>query len=347
MIYVHNKQVAVIGLGRSGLAAARLLAVRGAQVVVIDEKTPEKLGPWIDKARDLPLKLSLGRMDLAAILSSDLVVTSPGVPFDHPALEQAREQGIPVLGELELAYGYCPAPVAAITGTNGKTTTTALTAAMIQAGGKKALACGNIGRAFAEAVFELTAEDWAVLEVSSFQLEAIQTFRPDVAAVLNVTPDHLDRHGSMQAYVEAKARIFENQRPEDAAVLNLGDKYTPIFAGLLKSRLHLFGFADKAKDQGRPGCYVVGDRIELLGRPLIKASELRIPGPHNLENACAAALMASLAGTPDAAIARALAEFPGVEHRLEKAGEVEGVTFINDSKGTNVDSVVKALESFP
>ncbi len=191
MIYVHNKQVAVIGLGRSGLAAARLLSVRGAQVVILDEKTPEKLGAWIDKAKDLPVKLSLGQIDLAAILNSDLVVVSPGVPFDHPALEAAREKGVTVIGELELAYGYCQAPVVAITGTNGKTTTTALTAAMISASGKKALACGNIGRAFAEAVFELTPEDWAVLEVSSFQLETIETFRPNVAAVLNVTPCRL------------------------------------------------------------------------------------------------------------------------------------------------------------
>jgi UDP-N-acetylmuramoylalanine--D-glutamate ligase len=151
----------------------------------------------------------------------------------------------------------------------------------------------------------------------------------------------------MQAYVEVKSRIFENQHPEDAAVLNLGDKYTPIFAGLLKSRLHLFGFADRMKDLGRPGCYVVGDHLELLGRRLVKSTDLRIPGPHNLENACAAALLASLAGVGDEAIARALVEFPGVEHRLEMAGVIEGVTFINDSKGTNVDSVVKALESFP
>ncbi|MGH7738912.1 MAG: UDP-N-acetylmuramoyl-L-alanine--D-glutamate ligase, partial [bacterium] len=233
MIYVHNKQVAVIGLGRSGLAAAKLLSVRGAQVAVFDEKTPEKLADWIDKTKDLPLTLSLGGMDLAAILQSDLVVVSPGVPFDHPALERAREKGIRVIGELELAYGYCPAPVAAITGTNGKTTTTALTAAMIEASGKRALACGNIGRAFSEGVFELSAEDWAVLEVSSFQLETIETFRPDVAAVLNITLDHLDRHKNMQAYVEMKSRIFENQTPEDAAVLNLNDKYTPLFAELL------------------------------------------------------------------------------------------------------------------
>ncbi len=346
MIYVHNKQVAVIGLGRSGLAAARLLSVRGAQVVVLDEKTPEKLGSWIDKAKDLPIRLSLGKMDLTLLLSSDLIVTSPGVPFDHPALEQARDKGIRVIGELELAYGYCPAQVAAITGTNGKTTTTALTAAMIAASGKKAIACGNIGRAFAEAVFELSAEDWAVLEVSSFQLETIETFRPNLAAILNVTPDHLDRHGSMQAYVEMKSRIFENQKPEDAAVLNVGDKYTPIFAGLLKSRLHFFGFAEKAKDLGRPGCYVVGNQLELLGRPLLKSADLKIPGPHNLENACAAAMLASLAGVSDSDIARALAEFNGVEHRLEKAGVIEGVSFINDSKGTNVDSVLKALESF-
>jgi len=346
MIYVNGKQVAVIGLGRSGLAAARLLTVRGAQVVLVDEKTPEKLGAWIEKAKELPVRLSLGKMDTSVLLNSDLIVTSPGVPFDHPALELARDKGVRVIGELELAYGYCPSPLIAITGTNGKTTTTSLTAAMIAASGEKAVACGNIGKAFSEAVFELAAEDWAVLEVSSFQLETIEEFRPNVAAVLNVTPDHLDRHGSMQAYVEMKSRIFENQKPEDAAVLNAGDKYTPIFSGLLKSQLYLFGFADRMKGAPRPGCYVVGDHLELLGRTLLKNSGLKIPGTHNLENACAAALMASLAGVPDAAIARALAEFPGVEHRLENAGQVEGVTFINDSKGTNVNSVEKALESF-
>ena len=346
MIYVNGKQVAVIGLGRSGLAAARLLAVRGAQVILVDEKTPEKLAAWIEKAKEMPVRLSLGGMDLQVLLNSDLIVTSPGVPFDHPALETARDKGIRVIGELELAYGYCPAPLIAITGTNGKTTTTSLTAAMISASGKKAVACGNIGKAFSEAVFELAAEDWAVLEVSSFQLETIEDFRPQVAAILNVTPDHLDRHGSMQAYVEMKSRIFENQKPEDFAILNIADKYTPIFSGLLKSQLRLFGFADRAKSVTGPGCFVVGDRLELFGRVLLKNSDLKIPGPHNLENACAAALMASLAGIPDGTIAQALAEFSGVEHRLENAGQVEGVTFINDSKGTNVNSVEKALESF-
>ncbi len=183
--------------------------------------------------------------------------------------------------------------MAAITGTNGKTTTTTLLAAMINGGGLKAVACGNIGKAFAETVFELSSEDWAVLEVSSFQLETIETFRPNVAAVLNVTPDHLDRHGSMQAYVETKGRIFENQKPEDRALLNASDKYTPILSSLAKGQLYLFGFPG-GKGATKPGCFVVGDKIELLGRTLLAASELKIPGPHNLENACAAAVMASL-----------------------------------------------------
>ena len=340
--------MAVIGLGRSGLAAAKLLSVHGATVMVLDDKTPEKLASYLEKAKGLAhTKLVLGGLDMASVLASDLVVTSPGVPFHHPALDRAREKGIPVIGEMELAYGYCPSNIIALTGTNGKTTTTTLTAAMIEKAGKRSIACGNIGKAFSEAVFELSAEDWAVLEVSSFQLETIQEFRPNVAAILNVTPDHLDRHQSMQTYAEMKARVFENQGPEDAALLNVGDKFTPLFTGLVKSRVHLFGFIEKARNSGEPGCYVVGDRLELLGRHLINASDLKIPGPHNLENACAAALAASLAGVPDGVIAQTLADFQGVEHRLEAAGEVEGVRFVNDSKGTNVDSVMKALESFP
>ncbi len=347
MQYVHGKQAAVIGLGRSGYAAARLLSVHGARVLILDDKTPEKLSAWLDKAKDLAhAKLILGGIDPVPVCNSDLVVVSPGVPFSHLALERAREKGIPVIGEMELAFGYCQAPVAAITGTNGKTTTTTLTAAMIGNSGKGAAACGNIGKAFAEAVFELSANDWAVLEVSSFQLETIQEFRPQVASILNVTPDHLDRHPSMQSYVETKGKIFQNQRPDDAALLNISDKYTPIYASLVQSRIYLFGFIENVRNAGKPGCYVVGDRIELLGRRLIHTSELKIPGPHNLENACAAALTASLCGVPDGIIASTLAEFPGVEHRLEPAGEVEGVRFVNDSKGTNVDSVVKALQSF-
>ncbi len=177
MIYAHGKQVAVIGLGRSGFSAARLLSVHGAHVVVLDDKTPEKLATYIEKSKILShTQLMLGGIEPATVLNSDLVVISPGVPFHHPVLDSAREKGIPVIGELELAFGYCPAKIAAITGTNGKTTTTTLLNAMILASGKKAIACGNIGKAFSEAVFELSSDDWAVLEVSSFQLETIEEF---------------------------------------------------------------------------------------------------------------------------------------------------------------------------
>ncbi len=347
MHYVHGKQVAVIGLGRSGFAAARLLSVHGAHVVILDDKTPEKLSTWIEKSKDFPhVQLMLGGIDPATVLSSDLVVTSPGVPPAPSGVGSGTGEGNHGDRlEMELAFGYCPTSVAAITGTNGKTTTTTLLTAMINVGGRKAVACGNIGKAFAEAVFELSSEDWAVLEVSSFQLETIETFRPRVAAVLNVTPDHLDRHEGMQAYVETKGRIFENQQPEDAALLNVSDKYTPILSSLVKGQLYLFGFPG-AKGTAKPGCFVAGNKIELLGRPLMEASGLKIPGPHNLENACAAALMASLCGVSDSAIVKTLSEFTGVEHRLEAAGEIDGIRFVNDSKGTNVDSVLKALESF-
>ncbi len=303
MHYVHGKQVAVIGLGRSGFAAARLLSVHGAHVVILDDKTPEKLSVWIEKCKDFGhVQLMLGGIDPATVRNSDLVVTSPGIPFNHPALVEARDKGITVIGEMELAFSYCPAAVAAITGTNGKTTTTTLLAAMINAGGRKAVACGNIGKAFAETVFELSSEDWAVLEVSSFQLETIEEFRPRVASILNVTPDHLDRHEGMQNYVEIKGRIFENQKSDDFAILNASDKYTPILSSLVKSQLYLFGFPGN-KGIAKPGCFVVGEKIELLGRSLITASDLKIPGPHNLENACAAALMASLCGVSDESIA--------------------------------------------
>ena len=347
MRYVQGKQVAVIGLGRSGFAAARLLSIHGAHVVVLDDKTPEKLSAWIEKAEGLSnVQLSLGGIDPSQAAFMDLVVTSPGIPYSHPILELAREKGIPVIGEMELAFDYCAAPVIGITGTNGKTTTTTLVAEMLQAAGKKAVACGNIGKAFAETVFELTPEDWAVLEVSSFQLETIEKFCPRIAAILNVTPDHLDRHKGMQNYVEIKGRIFENQQPDDSALLNASDKYTPILSSLVKGSLYLFGFPNR-NGVPVPGCYVVGDKIELLGRTLILTSDLKIPGPHNQENACAAALMASLSGASDKVIADTLKEFQGVEHRLEAAGEINGIRFINDSKGTNVDSVLKALESFP
>jgi UDP-N-acetylmuramoylalanine--D-glutamate ligase len=346
MHYVHGKQVAVIGLGRSGLAAARLLTVHGGHVTILDDKTPEKLTTWIDRSKDLPhTKLVLGGVQPSTVLACDMVVVSPGVPYNHPVLEAARSKGLPVIGEMELAFGYCPAPIAALTGTNGKTTTTTLLTAMINGGGKKAVACGNIGKAFAETVFELSSDDWAVLEVSSFQLETIEEFRPNVAAILNVTPDHLDRHADMQDYVETKGRIFENQKDGDSALLNASDKYTPILSSLAKGPLYYFGFPGE-RGASKPGCYVVGDHIELLGRSLVATADLKIPGPHNLENACAAALMASLCGVKDADIAKTLAEFQGVEHRLEAAGEVEGVRFVNDSKGTNVDSVEKALQSF-
>ncbi len=347
MYYVHNKTVAVVGLGRSGVAAAKLLSVRGAQVLVADDKTPDKLGDSLAPLKSLPVTLVLGGIPVEALTQCDLVVVSPGVKSSHPALEAARAKGIPVIGELELAAAYCPAKIMAISGTNGKTTTTSLAARLVSASGRQGLACGNIGKAFAEAVFELSAEDWAVVEVSSFQLETIVKFRPQVAALLNITPDHIDRHGSMQAYVEAKARLFENQGSEDAALLNVRDKYTPLLSGMVKSKTHLFGIPQESRALDKPGCFVVGDHLELFGRKLLPVSALRIPGPHNQENACAAALAASLAGVPDGVLSEALAAFEPVEHRLEPAGVVEGVTFINDSKGTNVDSVEKALQSFP
>ena len=345
MYFVHDKRVTVVGLGRSGVAAARLLSVRGAQVTVTDDRNAGQLEGFLETARSLPnVQLSLGGVSSEAVLNADLVVVSPGVPFDHPLLEEVRAKGGRVIGEMELAYGYCPSPVLAVTGTNGKTTVTTLVAQMLKDAGIGAVPCGNIGRAFAEAVFDLSREEWAVLEVSSFQLETVREFRPRVACVLNVTPDHLDRHGSIQAYAETKARIFARQGGEDSVVLNASDKFTPALLGMAKGRKHLFGRGGKS---GVSGCTIVGDALELMGKRLLPLSEIGIPGPHNQENAAAAALMAHLAGAEAGSIAKTLRGFRGVEHRLESAGEVGGVRFVNDSKGTNVDSVEKALQSFP
>ncbi len=348
MYYVHDKRVAVVGLGRSGAAAARLLSVRGAQVVVTDDKPADRVGGFLQAAKALPgVQLALGGISAEAVLNADLVVVSPGVPIDHDLLRQAREKGVKVIGEMELAFGYCPAPIVAITGTNGKTTTTTWLARMLEDAGFRAVACGNIGRAFSEAVFDLAREDWAVLEVSSFQLEAVREFKPKLAAVLNVTPDHLDRHGSMQAYAEMKARVFANQDAEDAVVLNASDKFTPALSGMARARKYLFGFPKEGRVNGTPGCFIAGDALELMGARLIPLSEIGIPGPHNQENAAAAALLAHLCGVPSASIATTLNAFRGVEHRIEFCGEAGGVRFVNDSKGTNVDSVEKALQSFP
>ena len=293
-------------------------------------------------------------------LAADLVVVSPGVPPRADVLAAARAAALPVYSELELASWFCPARIAAITGTNGKTTTTALTGTMLDVAGHAASVCGNIGVPLSLVVDDLTDRHVAVVEVSSYQLHAIESFRPNAAIVTNLRPDHLDWHGSLEAYYAAKARIGVNQNPDDALVHNLDDPNTDAatFAGAARRLGFTVGdWRPGASAFVRDGWLTLsesmarGDPLAPSGPaaaiPVLRAAEVRLRGRHNLANAAAAALAAAQLGAPVGAIAQALRDFGGVEHRLESVGQVGGVSFVNDSKATNVDSVCVALEATP
>jgi UDP-N-acetylmuramoylalanine--D-glutamate ligase len=339
-----DRQVAVVGLARSGVAAARLLRAAGARVVATDAKP---LGALPEDARALAvLGVRLVAADAEPLRDAELVVVSPGVPLDGAQLAPARRRGLPIISELELGWRASDAPAVAITGTNGKTTTTALTGALLARHGWPVLVAGNIGTPLAGEGARVPAGGWLVLEVSSFQLETIQSFRPRVAAVLNVTPDHLDRHGTLAAYTAAKARIFENQELADAAVLNDDD---PGARGLASSvRANLLWFSRRRE---LPHGVFVRDgwimaRLDGVGERICPVGEIALRGAHNVENVLAAAACARWLGVPPAVIREGVAAFRAVAHRIELVRELDGVAYYNDSKGTNVESTIKALESF-
>ena len=343
---LNNQRVLVVGLGKSGVASALFLKARGARVTVSDTKSLDELRGEIPKLLDAGVTVETGGHGERTFHGKDLIVVSPGVPVDAPQLAQAREQGIPVIGEIELAARFLKGRIVAITGSNGKTTTTALTGEVISMGGWESLVGGNIGTPAISLVEESTNDSLVVLEVSSFQLETIQTFHPFIAMVLNITPDHLDRHSTFEAYVDAKARIFENQTGGDYAVLNADD---PTCVGLAtRTKASKIWFSRKREvDSGaflRNGQIIYRDGGE---REIMPVSEIRLKGAHNLENVLAAVCAGMLTQTEPARIRRAVQEFKAVEHRLEYVATVRGVEFYNDSKATNVDATIKALESFP
>ncbi|MGE5809847.1 MAG: UDP-N-acetylmuramoyl-L-alanine--D-glutamate ligase, partial [Nitrospirota bacterium] len=274
-------------------------------------------------------------------LGADLIVLSPGVPKIPPVLE-ARRRGVKVISELELAWLLADSPFVGITGTNGKSTVTTLVGIMLERAKKKVLVAGNIGNALTEDVSLLRGRDWIVAELSSFQLEDIETFRPKVAAVLNVTQDHLDRYHDIEEYAEAKARIFMKQGRDDFLVLNFDDPLVKSYARRARARVVPFSRLLRFN----PGTCVRDGFLEYNGRRIMRVEEIRIKGVHNLENALAAAALARCAGADDESVAAVLREFPGLEHRLEFVREKNGVTYINDSKGTNVGAVVKSVEGF-
>ena len=403
-------RVCVLGMARSGVAAVQLLVRQGAVVTALDGQPPSKLADAIASLAGLPVTFRLGPEGKTLPEETGLLIISPGVPYRAPIVEQALQRGVPVIGELELAYQNCPSQhIAAITGTNGKTTTTALVHMIfqqmmqgeteaVQAGptqaeaaqtaqaeqaqaAPQAWAVGNIGCPWSAMVARMSPSDYLAVEVSSFQLETVATFRPRVSAILNLTPDHLDRHGDMQGYAAVKAAIFREQGPGDTLVYNADDDsvaklaQAAMCAKLPFSRTRqldegvFLQAGEPALPQSGEAAYrqpgeCISQQSEAPARPtnnpvvptitvrqkgvthaIVPLSVLRIPGRHNVENALAAVAIAYAMGVPADIIARGLAAFPGVAHRMEAVAEIRGVAYVNDSKGTNPDSTIKAVEA--
>ncbi|MBM3212931.1 UDP-N-acetylmuramoyl-L-alanine--D-glutamate ligase [Candidatus Poribacteria bacterium] len=344
----RNKMVVVLGLARSGEAAAELLVKIGARVLVSDLKTEEQLKDSISRLKQSypQIKFHLGSHPESIINNADLVVISPGVPSNIPILNKSRGKGIPVIGEIELAYMICRCPIIAITGTKGKSTTSTLLGRILNTK-YNTIVAGNIGKPISQYVLDLKESDLLVLETSSFQLETILDFTPEVSVILNISRDHLDRYDSVDDYIAAKYRIFENQGEEDYTVLNGDDPITMACASQTQGKVVLFS-RSKVLEQGvyLEGEDIVsgynGERISILNQ-----NELKIPGNHNLENVMAAIAVSMIYKVKLEDMREQIKSFPGLEHALEFVDEVKGIKFINDSKCTNVVSLKAALESFP
>ncbi|MBR2001046.1 MAG: UDP-N-acetylmuramoyl-L-alanine--D-glutamate ligase [Firmicutes bacterium] len=343
---LKGKKYLVVGLGKSGIAAAKVLIELGADVTVQDQKRSEDIDAGlVQYFKNHNATCYFGK-DPKPGVKYEAVVMSPGAPLTIPFVVEAEHNGAEVISEIELAYRLGKGQYVAITGTNGKTTTTTLTGEIFEEAGKKTKVVGNIGVAVVREAIQASEDTVFVTEVSSFQLEPIVQFHPHISAILNLTPDHLDRHKTMQGYIDAKARIFENQGPEDYFVVNKDDAPTWELAGRAKatvvpfSRKEVLDFGAYVED----GVIVVKDKGGVVHQ-VCGAKELHIPGAHNLENALAATAIAFCAGISTEVIAGVLRDFAGVEHRLELVRVVDGVKYINDSKGTNPDSSIKALEA--
>ena len=363
-----------MGASRSGVSAAVTLARSGLAVILSDRRPRELLK--IDEAERMGVSLASEEDALGLLARVDLVVKSPGVPGEVPLVLEARRRAIPVWSEIELAYALCANPFDAVTGTNGKTTTTALLGHLFSAAGRPVRILGNIGTAVTSALGDLSPEDELVVEVSSFQLEDVHEFRPAAGVFLNLTPDHLDRHGSMERYLACKANLFARQRPGDVAVLNLAD---PAVAGVGRElserpdgpRVAYFSALGREPGPGLcapAGRKPIGGRVPssaprgggpfaeswledgwlfLLGERALPIAELQLRGLHNMENCLAAATAGLARGLQREAVLEGLRSFAGVSHRLERAGIVSGVTYVNDSKATNVEATLKALAAYP
>jgi|HubBroStandDraft_6_1064221.scaffolds.fasta_scaffold05364_4 UDP-N-acetylmuramoylalanine--D-glutamate ligase len=345
-IELRGKRVLVVGLARTGMATALFCARHNARVTASESRTESELGEVPAKMREAGVQLELGGHTEKTFLAQDLIVPSPGVPADDPLLVAARTKRITVWSEIELAYRFLEGRLIGITGSNGKTTTTTLIHHILKAASVETLLAGNVGTPLISVIGETTAKTVAVVELSSFQLELIERFRPDIGVLLNLTPDHLDRHKTLDAYVAAKARMFENQTELDAAVLNADD---PLTARFVTKKPQVFWFS--RKQRVNEGACLQDDEIFVAHKGkqefVMKRADIPLVGAHNLENVLAAVTAARLAGVDAATIAAAVKNFAGVEHRLEFVVEVRGARYYNDSKATNVDATLKALDSFP
>jgi UDP-N-acetylmuramoylalanine--D-glutamate ligase len=343
---LRNQRILVVGLARTGIAAARFLRGRGALVRATDVATEDRLAPEVKALDAMGIALELGGHRKESFTSADLIVVSPGVPHTIAPLAAARAQGIPVIGEMELAGRFIREPIVAVTGTNGKTTVTELVGAMLAASGRRVFVGGNIGTPLIGHVDSDASVEVVVAEVSSFQLDTIAGFRPAVGVLLNITDDHLDRYPGFDAYAAAKMRLFENQRPRDIAVLNGSDPAISGRTAGIRSRKLFFNLPEPAA----AGAAVAGSTltVRLPGRDPVTLSlaAFKLRGPHNAENAAAAALTALAAGAVPDGIQRVLTTFTPAPHRLETIATVDGVEYVNDSKATNVDAVRRGLECF-
>lgn len=348
----NGKKILVVGAARSGLAAARFLLDSGAHVTLTDTKTFAALETVVEPLleslihrKNLVLELGGHRDD--AFRNCDLVVVSPGVPLSLEFFETSRKAGIPVIAEVELAYRHLKGKIIGITGSNGKTTTTTLVERLLTGAGLRGHAAGNIGTPLISLVPESTEEDIYAVELSSFQLEAIDQFRPFIASMLNLTPDHMDRYGRFENYGAAKQRVFRNQKDSDFAVLNGDDMATAALAARVQARPIIFS---RLKNAGF-GAFIRNERViyrdENGETELFPVSAIKLVGAHNLENVLAACAMAILAGAAPESFEESVRRFEAVEHRIEWVSEIEGVRYYNDSKATNIDAAIKALEAFP
>jgi UDP-N-acetylmuramoylalanine--D-glutamate ligase len=342
---LRGKRVLVVGLARTGVATAEFCAARGARVTATDARVENEIGEAIRSLRTAGVHMELGGHREKTFLEQDLIIPSPGVPADAPMLQAVRQKGVTIWSEIELADRYLKGRMIGITGSNGKTTTASLIAHILKGAGFPTILAGNIGTPLISQVEHTSDKTITVVELSSFQLELIGTFRADISVFLNLTPDHLDRHHTLEAYGAAKARIFENQTESDSAVLNADDPATRPYA---PTKPHVFWFS--RKQRVAQGVFVRENetvlRQEGKDEVVLKLQEIPLPGAHNVENVLAAVAAARLAGAEAVEIAKGVRSFAGVEHRLEFVAKIGGVRYYNDSKATNVDATLKALDAF-